>query len=461
MKNEVIYNLQDKQQDFSDDTHKYRLFGGAKGGGKSYAMRSECLKQCLSAPNVRGLVLRRTSPEIKENFLIPFMMEVPRELYHYNGQDNKITFINGSTLRLSYCRNFKDVLNYQGIEYDFVCIEELTQWNELEFRTLMSSLRSSRKGIIPNAFFSTNPGSIGHAWVKRLWIDQKFKDNEDPNEYSFIPAKYYDNAYNNEDYLSSLENLPEQLRKAYKDGNWDVFEGQFFTEFDRDIHVIQPYIPIESISRRIVAVDYGYGAPSSINWMAINNQKNVIIYRNINKNELLYDDVVRLIIKHSTPEEQIRLCIVDPSLINKRSEQTGKTASQIMYDAGFSKAGIKILAGNNDRNVGANLFRDYLRVYEDKNTKEKTAKLKFTENCFSAIESIPSLIFDKTNVDDVDTHGNDHDYDSLRYGLMFLAGKTRAMKDVETVRQEFKKTNEEYKLVKHRPTENNLSTKVF
>lgn len=108
-------------------------------------MRAECTRQALSYPGLRGLVLRRTLPEIEENMITPMRSELPQEIYKYNDQKHLMTFMNGSTIRFSYCANFQDVLNFQGIEYDFICIEELTHWTEIEFRTLMTSLRTVKK----------------------------------------------------------------------------------------------------------------------------------------------------------------------------------------------------------------------------------------------------------------------------------------------------------------------------
>lgn len=151
------------------------------------------------------------------------------------------------------------MLQYQGVEFDFICIEELTHWTEREFKILMTSLRSSKPGIIPNFFGSTNPGGIGHGWVKRLWINRDFMEEEDPSEYEFIPASIYDNHIlltRNPEYLKSLLALPEKERRAYLEGDRDVFEGQFFTEFRRDIHIIEPMLPLEGIKRRIICLDY-------------------------------------------------------------------------------------------------------------------------------------------------------------------------------------------------------------
>ena len=157
---EIYPELYEKQLIFHYTPAIRRLYGGQKGGGKSYAMRAECVSQSLTAPGLRGLVRRRTFPEVKENMIDPMQRELPSQntgYYKYNINDGIFTFYNGSTIRFSYCRNMQDVLRYQGIEYDWICIEELTHWQEEEFKILMNCLRSTRPGVIPNFFGSTNP----------------------------------------------------------------------------------------------------------------------------------------------------------------------------------------------------------------------------------------------------------------------------------------------------------------
>lgn len=332
----VLYPLQPKQQEFANSLAKFRLFGGAKGGGKSYAMRSEATRMANTAPMVRGLVLRRTSPEIRENMVIPMLRELPRELegigtfYTYNGTANEMRFFNGSTIRFSYCQNLKDVLRYQGIEYDFICIEELTHWSEREFQILRGCLRTSRAGIRPCFFASTNPGGVGHAWVKRLWIDRQFLPGERGEDFHFIPAKVTDNAVlmkTQPDYLADLEALPEILRRAYRDGDWDVFDGQFFTEFRRELHTC-PATRVPNAEMRIVALDYGYKNPSAVYWLAREASGRVYAYRELYITGLTYRQLALRIQAMTPADEEIRAVVVDPAIVNKSSESTGTTGAQ-------------------------------------------------------------------------------------------------------------------------------------
>ena len=742
-----LYTLQPKQFEFSQLFKKYRLYGGAKGGGKSYAMRSEAVRQCLSAPMVRGLVLRRTSPEVRENTIIPMMSELPRGLYQYNGSTNIMKFPNGSTIRFSYCRNYQDVLNFQGIEYDYICetfdtrvkmsdgttkkisdikigdtvmtlcggkkvlrsqevgrkecatvktpygestqsldhrflsfsgdwvsiyqrlpilyrtfcsvseliqckrlkflqrpiaytlgllrriqsfflnlfslvlrvfrhipvnvynfspkkkqnilktkrhfvwfdllmlhesgeqsallrenlsfdnsvfsygrrhshkplnflvnyralfcfygvqfllflvnvraytqqlvgaevsppcnlikdglrlfhrhihqnqsvlrhpytnqvldtseavrlsfceisrvgerdvwgicvdscnhyigesgivnrncIEEITHWNENEFKVLKGCLRTSRAGITPNLFASTNPGGIGHGWVKRLWIDRDFTENEDPNEYGFIGATVYDNLAlmkAQPDYEKTLKDLPDKLRRAYLFGDWDVFEGQYFTEFRRDRHTHPPNIPMTGIKKRIVAMDYGYAAPSCVLWMTLDNQGRVDVYRELYMKELTYRELglkINALTTEFEKKEMSNTIYVDPAALTKRSEATGTTLQKE-----FKALGLNAVPAKNARIDGWLTTREVLKFRLNRNTMELESRLTIGENCKNLIRTFPLAVYDDKNVEDLDTEGEDHALDALRYGLGALGVKSEIIPNATPERKVEKK----------------------
>lgn len=432
--------LQPVQQRFSDSVAKYRLFGGSKGGGKSYAMRAEGVKQCKSASNIRWLMLRRTSPEIRENTIIPYQRELPPErtgFYNYNKTDSIFTFDNGSTIRFSYCQNLADVLNYQGIEYDFIGIEELTHWTELEFKMLMWSLRTTRRWIRPNFFWSTNPWSKWHAWVKRLWIDRQFQDNEDPNDYAFIPARVWDNKIlldTQPEYVKALQMLPDKERRAFLEGDWNVFDGQFFTEFRKDLHVIPPFIPMEWIKKRIICLDYWYTKPSAVYWLTQDNQDNVFVYRELYVTGKTYRQLALMIKASTTAEERIDCTVVDPAIVNKPSETTWTSGSDEM-----KAVWLKVEGADNSRLSGWQVFRQYLQPHEDPNSWEFTAKLKICSNCTNLIRTIPDLVHDKVNVEDIDTDLEDHAADAIRYGLKKLGWKFTGLWDIKTLNEVFNK----------------------
>ena len=207
-----LYPLYPKQEEISILKRKYRLYGWARGGWKSYWLRSEIVAQCNWANPVRGLVLRRTFPEVYDNTVVPLMSELPQEIYQYNWSKGVMTFKNGSTVKFSYCRNLKDVLKYQGIEFDFIAIEELTHWTEKEFKKLIWSLRTTKLWVTANFFATTNPGWVWHKWVKRLWITRNFEENEYWEDYGFVQSFVYDNPAlmeNDPEYVKALLNSPE------------------------------------------------------------------------------------------------------------------------------------------------------------------------------------------------------------------------------------------------------------
>lgn len=437
---DLYTTLQPVQLKFWKSRAKYRLFGGAKGGWKSHWMRAEAVKQCLSARNIRGLMLRRTSPEIRENMIVPLQMELPPEktwFYNYNKTDSIFKFHNWSTIRFSYCQNLADVMNYQGIEYDFIGIEELTHWDELEWKMLMWSLRTTRKWIKPNFFASTNPWSRWHGWVKRLWIDRNFKEGENPAEFDFIPARVWDNQILLEtqpEYIRSLQMLPEKERRAFLEGDWNVFDGQFFTEFRESLHIVPPFVPRTWIKRRIICLDYWYTNPSAVYWLAQDNQWNVTAYRELYVTGKTYKQLA-LMIKAMTPaDEECEIAIVDPAIINKPSETTWTSWKDEMQ-----AVWLKVKGADNSRVSGWQNFRQYLQPFEDPNTHEITAAFKITSNCVNLIRTLPTLVHDKTNVEDLDTKLEDHAADAIRYWLKELGARRTSLSDIRSMNEAFNK----------------------
>ncbi len=245
---ELGYDPFPKQQEFHASLAKYRLFGGAAGPGKSKALLMEAILQAHDHPNANTLLLRRTFPELEQTLLHYFRRDVPRELYS-NFQESKhlVTWKNGSTTRFGYCQSEHDVYQYQGAEFLFIGIDELTLFTLRQWQFLTSRNRCPVPGAFPCMAAATNPGNIGHAWVKSLWIDRQpapGMENPaeyDPADYHFIPARVTDNPIyaGDEHYLKTLRALPSHLRRAFLDGDWDVFAGQYFDKFDYTRHVIR------------------------------------------------------------------------------------------------------------------------------------------------------------------------------------------------------------------------------
>lgn len=315
----------------------------------------------------------------------------------------------------------QDVLRYQGIEYDFIGIEEITNWEEDEFDMIISSLRSTKEGVTPNFFCTGNPGGRGHGWVKKRWITREpSKNNEsyDISEYAFIGAKYTDNLIlmkSDPNYVKRLNALPEKIRRAYRDGDWDIFEGQYFEEFRKDLHVIPHEYP-RNAKKRWISLDYGYAAPASVHWHAQLSDGTVITYRELYVTKHTYRQLAVKILAmtgESEMEEIDGQVFADPSIFSKENESTATTAFEDMMEEG-----LVIQKAKNKRVPGWMHMRQGMQAYEDPNTGEITSRWKITEACPNLIRTLPAMIHDAKNVEDLDTKLEDHAPDSARYGLV-------------------------------------------
>ena len=267
-----------KQCDFHKSPAKYRLFGGAAGPGKSMALLMEAVVQANDNRGSNTLLLRRTFPELEQSLLLYFRKEIPRELYaSFNDSKHVVTWLNGSTTRFGYCAAENDVYQYQGAEFLFIGIDELTLFTLRQWQFLTSRNRCPIARTFPNMAGATNPGNIGHAWVKSLWIDKQpaagMENPEcyDPSDYDFISARVHDNPIYavDQNYLKTLAALPSHLRRAFLDGDWEVFAGQYFDNFDVTRHISRaetidwkPWWP------RWISIDWGFEHPSATYWHA-------------------------------------------------------------------------------------------------------------------------------------------------------------------------------------------------
>lgn len=403
-----------RQIEFFQSTARHIAYGGARGGGKSWAMRRKFIMLAMRYQGLRLLLLRRTLPELRENHVMPLLAEL-QGFAKYNDTEKAFAFPNGSRLVLGYCDAEKDVFRYQGQEYDVIGLEEATHFTESQMRFLTTCNRSTRTDFKPRMYYTSNPGNVGHNWFKRLFIDHDHAASEDAGDYVFIPAKVYDNKVlmeSNPEYIKTLEALPEDMRRAMLDGDWDVFAGQYFPEFRRDIHVIKPF-DIPGYWQRFRSLDYGLDMTACY-WWAVDTQGKCYIYRELYQPGLTLSQAATAIVDNTPSDEHIKYTQASPDLWNRRQE-TGESGWEIMSRAGLRN----LLKANHSRVQGWRNLREYLTPYTDEQ-EITTAKLVIFENCTNLIRCLPLLQHDERNPEDVadQPHEITHGPESIRYGIM-------------------------------------------
>lgn len=404
----------ERQREFFLSRARHTAYGGARGGGKSWAMRRKFILLALRYHGLNLLLLRRTLPELRENHLIPMQ----RELYSfavYNSAERVFRFPNGSRIKLGYCDTMQDVYQYQGQEYAVIGLEEATHFTEEQMRFLTTCNRTTRKDFSPRMYYTCNPGNVGHAWVKRLFIDRLYAENENPDDYLFIPARIYDNKVlldADPNYIRQLEALPEELRRAHLDGDWDVHAGQYFREFSRDRHVIEPF-EIPSWWRRFRSMDWGYNDPCCVLWHAVDGENRVYTYRELYVRETRAGEVAAMVLELSRGES-ISYTVASPDMWQKRGAVLsgaggfeGETLAEL-----FTSSGLSLTPADNSRVPGWNRVRDFLAVAPD----GRPNWLCFSD-CRNLIRQLPALQFDQHNREDA-ADGDDHAPEALRYALM-------------------------------------------
>ena len=291
-----VYTAFPRQKEFHESTAKYRLFGGAAGPGKTKALLWEAIRQAHDHARIDTLLLRRTFPELETSLLSYFRRDVPREMYaSYNDSKHVVTWLNGSTTRFGYSASESDIYQYQGAEFTFIGIDELTLFTLGQWQFLTSRNRCTHADVQPNMAGATNPGNIGHAWVKALWVDKRpapgmdRPGQYDPADYAFIRATLADNPLykDDADYLKTLDALPRHLRQAFLVGDWNVFAGQYFDLFDVRRHTARAErLGIETWWPRWISVDWGFEHPSAVYWHAARPDGAVLTYREFVANHL-------------------------------------------------------------------------------------------------------------------------------------------------------------------------------
>jgi len=423
------------QTKFLSATEQEVLYGGAAGGGKSYAMIADPVRY-LNNPNARMLLVRRSTEELRE------LISVSKQLYpraipgiKFMERDKTWVSPSGATLWMSYLDRDDDVMRYQGQAFNWIGFDELTQWDSSYAWTYMRSrLRTTKASGLPLYMRATsNPGGPGHQWVKRTFIDPAepgkpywatdtegeticwpkghTREGEPLFRRKFIPATLFDNPYLSDDgmYEANLLSLPEHQRRQLLEGDWDINEGAAFPEFNRRIHVVDPY-DIPHNWPRFRACDYGYGSYTGVVWIAVAPDEQLIVYRELYVSKVLATDLADIILDLETGDK-IKYGVLDSSLWHKRGD-TGPSLAESMIIKGCHWRPSDRSKGS--RVAGKNEIHRRLQVDEF----TEGPRMVFFSNCTNTIAQLPSIPLDKNNPEDVDTKSEDHLYDALRYGVM-------------------------------------------
>ena len=404
-----------RQQDFFDSRTRYTAYGGSRGGGKSWALRRKLVGLCLRYGGIRCLLIRRSYAELKSNHVRPLLAEYGR-LLSYRESEKCLYFQNGSTIALGYCASDRDCLRYQGQEYDIIAIDEATQLSEHQFSIFKACLRGV--GNMPRRMYLTcNPGGVGHSWVKRLFIDRQFRNDERAEDYCFIPARVFDNPVllsSDPDYVSQLESLPPMLRDAWLYGRWDVFEGQFFPEFDSAIHVARE-LPAPHTLRCFAAFDYGLDMLAAL-LLGVDGKGNLYVLREICQPDLTLREAA---IKIATLCKGVsaEYAVASPDLWNRRQD-TGRSGFEIMQAINGMPP---MCAADNRRVPGWRILREYLHGDND------LPSLRISPTCHVLIDSLPALLCDANHPEDAsgEPHAVTHAPEALRYAVMSRFGLPR------------------------------------
>lgn len=401
-----------RQMEFFESRARHTAYGGARGGGKSWAMRRKLVLLAIHYEGLQLLLLRRTLPELTENHVRPLQTELSG-FVNYNQTQRVFTFPNGSRIKLGYCDNEQDVFRYQGQEYDVIGMEEATQFTESQMQFISTCNRSVRTDFSPRMYYTCNPGGVGHGWVKRLFIDRRYRASERAEDYVFITARVTDNPIlmRNPTYLTTLENLPEPLRRAHLDGDWDVLAGQYFGEFSRERHVAEPF-SIPGTWRKFRAMDWGYHDPCAVLWFAVAPGGRVYVYREYYERNVLSSETAKRI-RFLTGNEAIAYTAASPDAWQCRGMDGSKDLSGMSIAEVFAHGGVPLVRADNARVAGWQRVREYLADSDD-----GLPGLLIFRTCENLIRTLPMLTFDKRFMEDVSGACEDHAPEALRYGLM-------------------------------------------
>lgn len=432
-----------KQDQAMQLIERYVAYGGARGGGKSWFVRWKAILLCLFFAGIKILITRKTYRELRNNHIAPLLL-ILNGIAVYNKSDKCFTFENGSTIWFGYCAHDKDLGQYQGAEYDVWFADEAGQFLEKWLVEIDACVRGANN-FPKRTYYTLNPGGPSHGYFKRLFIERRFTEDEHPEDYAFVQALVQDNTALMElqpEYKRSLEKLPAKLRKAWLEGDWNIFEGQFFEDFIDDpqhykdrtyTHVIDPF-EIGSDWKIYRSFDWGYAKPFSCGWWAVDHDG--IVYRilefygcNGTPNEgmkwtpnKVFSEIQKIEREHRWLAGKKIYGVADPAIWDA---ETGESIAEVAekYQVYFEKGDHKRIPG---------WMQVHYRLAFDENGRPE---MYIFSNCKAFIRTMPLLQYDEHKPEDLDTDGEDHVADEVRYFLMTRPIKPKELKEADPYEQ--------------------------
>lgn len=446
MRIKLSYRPTAKQRMFHESGAHEVLYGGAAGGGKSYALVMDAFLRCMKHKNTHAYMFRRTFRELDDTLIKTAREIIPKELGKYVGSKHVYKLVNGSEIHFCHCALEKDAYQYRGAEIHWLYIDELTTFTKFIYDILLTRVRAPKRlGIHPLIRCASNPGSVGHAWVKERFVDagpygqiverkiwSEALGKEKTETVQYIPALALENPHIEESYILELEKKPEAIRKAYLMGDWDAFEGQAFAEFVDDpkhyqdgrwTHVIDEFDP-PAHWPRYISLDWGFTKPFSVGVWATDERGVLYRYKELygckrrerNRgvewtNDAIGRGIAQLMRKELRDGISVR-GVADPALWDASREHLiiEDIERAIRQEAG---RGIAFDKGDNKR-LDGKMQLHYRLAFDE----QGDSMMKVTKNCRAFIETVPYLVYDSFKVEDIDTAGEDHAYDETRYMLM-------------------------------------------
>ncbi len=440
----VLWTPQPKQRAFMARPEWEALYGGAAGGGKSEALIMEALRQ-VHIPHYKALILRKTYPQLSE------LVDKSRSYYPrafpgavYSESRHCWSFPSGARIRFGDLQHAQDRYKYQGAAFDFIAFDELTHFTWDEYSYLFSRCRPNGPGTRCYLRSTANPGGVGHAWVKErfitpappmttIWQEVRYRDADGVERTGrrsrvFVPARVTDNQRlldNDPGYLLSLASLPAAQRAALLDGSWDSFSGQVFSEWVNDpagyatrrgSHVIDPFEVPETwpVWR---GFDWGYSRPFSVGWYAVDPDRRLYRIRELYgcagepnvgvrwEPERVAREIRRIEGEDPNLRGRAIRAVADPAIF---ASSGGESVGDIM-----ARCQVYWDKGDHQRLPGKMQIHNRL-AFDDRGAP----MLYVFSTCRHFIRTVPALVYDQADVEDVDTAGEDHIYDELRYVCM-------------------------------------------